>query len=91
MRVTAKRQFEETRIVREIGRIEAASEWRGKTSLEAQQEAALRKLKALAREFEADAIVGLDFAVDGVQATDLAPLPLSRVNASGFAVKLSRD
>ena len=90
MRVTAQRQFEETAIVREIGQISAASEWRGQTSLEAQQEAALRKLKELAAEFEADAIVGLGFEVDGVQATDLAPVSLSRVNATGVAVKLAR-
>ena len=90
MRVTASRQFEEARIVREIGRIEAASDWRGQKSVEAQQEAALRKLKELAAEFEADAIVGLDFQIDDVKATDLAPLPLSRVHARGVAVKLAR-
>ncbi|MFN3889806.1 MAG: heavy metal-binding domain-containing protein [Beijerinckiaceae bacterium] len=90
MRVTANHQFEEARIVREIGRIEAASDWRGQSSLEAQQEAALRKLKALAAEFEADAIVGLDFQIDDVEATDLAPLHLSRVHARGVAVKLAR-
>jgi len=90
VRVTANRQFEETRIVREIGRIEAASDWRGQSSVEAQREAALRKLKELAAEFEADAIVGLDFHVDDVKATDLAPLPLSRVQARGVAVKLAR-
>ena len=48
------------------------------------------KLKELAAEFEADAIVGLGFEVDGVQATDLAPVSLSRVNATGVAVKLAR-
>jgi hypothetical protein len=90
VRVTANRQFEEARIVREIGRIEAASDWRGQTSLEAQQESALRKLKELAREFEADAIIGLDFEIDDVNTTDLAPLPLHRVNARGVAVKLAR-
>lgn len=91
MRVTVKRQFEEARIVREIGRIEAASEWRGQTSVEAQQQAALARLKELAREFEADAIVGLDFEVDGLETTDLAPVSLKRVNATGVAVKLARS
>lgn len=90
VRVTANRQFEEARIVREIGRIEAASDWRGKSTVEAQQQAALRKLKELAAEFEADAIIGLDFQIDDVNATDLAPLPLSRVHARGVAVKLAR-
>ena len=90
MRVTANRQFEETRIVHEIGRISAASEWRGQTSVEAQREAALRKLKELAREFEADAIVGLGFEVDAVSAGELTPVTLERVSASGVAVKLAR-
>ncbi len=91
VRVTAKRQFEETRTIREIGRIEAASEWRGEKSIEAQQQAALAKLKELAREFEADAIVGLDFQINDVATTDLSPLPLHRVNAVGVAVRLARD
>ncbi len=90
MRVTTKSQFEETRTIREIGRIEAASEWRGQKSVEAQQQAALAKLKELAREFEADAIVGLDFQIDDVATTDLSPLPLHRVNATGVAVRLAR-
>jgi hypothetical protein len=90
VRVTADRQFEEARIVREIGRIEAASDWRGKSTLEAQQQAALRKLKQLAAEFEADAIIGLDFQIDDVNSIDLAPVPLSRVQARGVAVKLAR-
>ncbi len=90
MRVTANRQFEETRIVQEIGRISAASEWRGKTSLEAQREAALSKLKELALEFEADAIVGLDFEVDAVSTGELTPVTLERISASGVAVKLAR-
>lgn len=90
VRVTANRQFEETRIVHEIGRIEAASDWRGKSTVEDQQQSALRKLKELAAEFEADAIIGLDFQIDDVNTTDLAPLALSRVNARGVAVKLAR-
>jgi len=91
VRVTANRQFEETKTIREIGRIEAASEWRGLKSVEAQQQAALAKLKELAREFEADAIVGLDFQIDDVATTDLSPLPLHRVNATGVAVRLARS
>ncbi len=90
MRVTAKRQFEETKTIGEIGRIEAASEWRGEKSIEAQQQAALAKLKELAREFEADAIVGLNFQIDDVATTDLSPLALHRVNATGVAVRLAR-
>jgi len=90
VRITASRQVEGGRIVSEIGRIEAASEWGGEGLTEARRASALEKLKELAREYEADAIVGLDFSVDDVQATDLAPLPRRRVSASGVAVKLAR-
>lgn len=90
MRVTAKREFEGTRIVQEIGPIRAASGWRGQTSPQAQREAALRKLQDLAREYEADAIVGLDFEVDAVSAGELTPVSLERISATGVAVKLAR-
>jgi len=89
VRVTANHKIDDARIVTEIGRISAASEWRGQ-STEQQRMAALEKLKALALEFEADAIVGLDFEIDAVQAGELAPVPLERVNAVGLAVKLAR-
>lgn len=90
MRVTANRQLEDACIVTEIGRISAASAWRGGASAEAQRMAALDKLKALALEYEADAIVGLDFEVDAVTAGELAPVALERINATGTAVKLAR-
>ena len=89
MRVTTNRKLDDARIITEIGRISAASEWRGQ-STEQQRMAALEKLKALALEYEADAIVGLDFKVDAVSAGELAPVPLERVNAVGVAVKLAR-
>jgi uncharacterized protein YbjQ (UPF0145 family) len=89
VRVTANHKIDDARLVAEIGRISAASEWRGQ-STEQQRMAALEKLKALALEFEADAIVGLDFEIDAVQAGELAPVPLERVNAVGLAVKLAR-
>ncbi len=58
MRITASRQVEGGRILSEIGRIEAASEWGGEGLTETRRAAALEKLKELAREYEADAIVG---------------------------------
>ncbi|HEY8578266.1 MAG TPA: heavy metal-binding domain-containing protein [Beijerinckiaceae bacterium] len=92
MRVSSKLQVEGVRIVSEIGRIEAASDWRaGSSSSEESMQRALEKLKQLAAEFEADAIVGVDYSVDAVQTCDLAPVPMKRVSVSGVAVKLARD
>ena len=91
MQISSKLEVEGNRIVMEIGRISAASAWHNKTaSAEFYREGALEKLKRLAKEFEADAIVGLDFSVDQVEENDLAPLPLNRISASGVAVKLAR-
>lgn len=91
MRVSSQLQVEGRRIVSEIGRITAASDWRGGSAAsESCKESALEKLKRLAEEFEADAIVGLDYSIDDVQACDLAPVSMKRVNATGVAVKLAR-
>ena len=96
MRVSSQLEVEGRRIVSEIGRITAASDWRGGASAseshtESCKESALEKLKRLAEEFEADAIVGLDYTVDDVQACDLTPVSMKRVNATGVAVKLARS
>ena len=52
---------------------------------------ALRNLIQTAEDFEADAIIRVDYEVDGVEASDLAPVSLQRVAATGIAVKLSRS
>ena len=79
------------RIVAEIGPICATSMWHSaRAPLETHLETALEKLRRLAREFEADAVVGLDVTTDEVVNEDLAPVPLRRVQARGVAVKLVR-
>ncbi len=91
MRISSKREVEGRRILAEIGPISAASAWHsGDGPAEAYKETALEKLKRLAKEFEADAIVGLDYTVDDVVQTDLSPMPLKRISATGVAVKLAR-
>ena len=85
------KELEGLRIVAEIGPISAASMWHAAGApLEAHRETALEKLRRLAREFEADAIVGLDVTTDEVVNEDLAPVALRRVQARGVAVKLAR-
>jgi uncharacterized protein YbjQ (UPF0145 family) len=51
---------------------------------------ALEKLMRAAEEFEADAIVEVDYAVDDIETPDLA-LPLQRICAKGVAVRLARS
>ena len=91
LHISAKREVEGREIAAEIGPISAVSAWHGKwTSGDCYKDSALEKLKRLAKEFEADAIVGLNYTLDDVVENDLAPLPLKRVNVSGMAVKLAR-
>ena len=78
------------RILKQIGRITAVSSWHGEGGGAGQQEKALRRLIELAKEYEADAIIGVDYAGDGARALDIAEIPVQRVLASGIAVKLAR-
>jgi uncharacterized protein YbjQ (UPF0145 family) len=70
-----------------IGRIKASSGWRAVNApaVEADRSAAPRALIREAEEYEADAIVGLDFEVDSVSCADIggarcsaSPLPALR-------------
>jgi uncharacterized protein YbjQ (UPF0145 family) len=72
-----------------IGRIKASSGWRAANApgADADRLAALRALIREAEEYEADAIVGLDFEVDSVCCADIGGAPLQRVAATGIAVK----
>ena len=91
MLVCTERNIEGARVIHEIGRITAASGWQGSDNTCAtQHEQALQALIALAKEFEADAIVGVDYVEDGARAVDLTERAVKRVAASGIAVKLAR-
>jgi uncharacterized protein YbjQ (UPF0145 family) len=72
-----------------IGRIKASSGWRAVNApaVETDRSAAVRALIREAEEYEADAIVGLDFEVDSVSCADIGGAPLQRVAATGIAVK----
>ena len=90
MLVSSEMQFSGVRVLREIGRITANSGWQGKAGDANQRACALQRLIEAAKEFDADAIIGVDYAVDGGKALDLADVPVERVQASGIAVKLAR-
>ena len=91
MRVSETSEIEGHKISCAIGRIEAASAWHP-SGLEPHanewRAAALEKLMREAAEFEADAIVELDYRVDGIAMAETA-VPLQRVCAKGLAVRLT--
>ncbi len=90
MQVSSELRIANGRIISEIGRITATSGWRGGPGDEAQREAALKRLIEAAKEYDADAIIGLDYSVDGARAVDIGEVPVQRVQVSGIAVKLAR-
>lgn len=91
MKISRTPEIEGSHIVGSIGRIEAASAWHAPGNDEGGvdwKQRALERLVAAAREYDADAIVNLDFEVDGLRADHFAER-LERVCASGVAVRLA--
>lgn len=76
-----------------IGRIKACAIWRaaGATAGEDDRLVALQALIREAEDYDADAIIGLDFEIDGVSCVDIGGAPLQRVAATGIAVKFAQD
>jgi hypothetical protein len=76
-----------------IGGIKAFSIWRpvGTTAGEADHLAAVEALIREAQEYEADAIVSLDFETDGVKRDHSDGTPLQRIAAIGIAVRFLQD
>jgi uncharacterized protein YbjQ (UPF0145 family) len=74
-----------------IGRLKGCAVWRAVgTAGEADRTAALQALIREAQEYDADAILGLDFELDGVDCADIGAVPLQRVAATGIAVKFAQ-
>ncbi len=78
-----------------LGKITAASNWHGAYAAsddDFYKAKALHKLMRAAEEYEADAIVGVDYEVDQVDGGDTpGSAPMKRVCASGVAVKIRRS
>jgi uncharacterized protein YbjQ (UPF0145 family) len=91
MRISATDSIDGGRIVFPIGKIKAASGWHA-AQLDAHQgdwrELALRELIRRAEDIDADAIIDLNFEIDGVVPVE-GFVNLSRVLATGTAVKLA--
>ena len=94
MRISFTDELEGGRVLYSIGRVQAASPWHGSTAAsesDAWKEAALQALIQSAEEVDADAIIGVDYTVDGVKHIDLSPVELQRVSVTGIAVKLASN
>ncbi len=89
MQVSNTQDIQGARVVREIGRISAASCWHGRLAgSEADYRSqALEKLIAEAKEYEADAIVGVSYETDDAHYLDLSDVPVKRTCISGIAVR----
>ena len=89
MQVSYIDRLEGGRSYRSIGRIKASSCWRGANApaSAADRLAAVRALIREAEDYDADAIVNLDFEVDTVDRADIGGTPLRRFAATGIAVK----
>ncbi len=92
MQVSHSNKLEDGRDHYSIGRIKASSGWRaaGAASPEADRDAAVQALIREAQEYDADAIIDLDFEVDRIRRADIDGAPLQRIAATGIAVKFAQ-
>ncbi|MGO9419344.1 heavy metal-binding domain-containing protein [Roseiarcus sp.] len=74
-----------------IGRIKASSGWRAvnASTAEADRRAAVDALIRKAQDNDADAIIGLDFEVEGIKSADVDGTPLQRIAVTGIAVRFA--
>lgn len=91
MQVSQTQELEGGRQTHAIGRIKAVGAWRAAnaTGGEAEKRAALRALIREAEDCGADAIVGVEYHLDGVVGADIDGVALKRVVATGVAVRLA--
>ena len=94
MRISHTGEIKGSRILYTIGRVKGATGWHASGTQPSQggdwRLVALQRLMEQAADCDADAIVDVDYEVDGVKVTDLAEVPVERVCAKGVAVKLAR-
>jgi uncharacterized protein YbjQ (UPF0145 family) len=94
MIVSSDDRIEGARSLTMLGRIRAATGWHAaerKGLRDGQwKEAALQQLIRRAEDIDADAIIGLDYEVDGVTEADDTGMKLQRIAATGLAVRIGR-
>jgi uncharacterized protein YbjQ (UPF0145 family) len=92
MQVSFSSGLDDGRPVTAIGRIRATTRWRaaGEPGAEADRQAAIEALMLEAEEHGADAVVDVQFEVDGVKGSDIEGVALQRLTANGLAVRFAR-
>jgi uncharacterized protein YbjQ (UPF0145 family) len=91
MQVSQTQELEGGRQTHAIGRIKAVGAWRAAhaAGAEADKQAALKALIREAEDCGADAIVGVEYHMDGVVGADIDGVALKRVVATGVAVRFA--
>ena len=92
VRISSTGAIEGSRIIYNIGKIEAASAWHPENAVPREQnwrEMILRELVRKAEDVDADAIIAVDYRNDHAIRHGETGVKLKRVVASGMAVKLS--
>jgi uncharacterized protein YbjQ (UPF0145 family) len=75
-----------------IGRVRVTTRWRAadEAGSEDERQAAIEALKREAGEYGADAVVDVQFEIDGCKGCDVDGVELQRVTATGLAVRFAR-
>ena len=92
MRISSTDSIEGGRVIHLFGKIKAASIWHASGTTPHQGNWRERMLEELIRKAEdigADAIIRLDYEVDGLAPVNDTGVELKRIFATGIAVKLS--
>jgi uncharacterized protein YbjQ (UPF0145 family) len=92
MHISATNAIAGRRVLQLIGRIEAGSAWHaanGGKLPDDLRELVLRDLVRKAEDFDADAIIEVDYAIQGLVSAPESGVKLARILATGYAVKLS--
>ena len=71
-----------------LGRVSASGVWRG-LAAEADREATVKALVQEAEDQGADALIDIRFETDAVASADVCGVPLSRLTATGLAVRFA--
>jgi uncharacterized protein YbjQ (UPF0145 family) len=91
MRISSTDTIDGERVLYTIGKIEAGTAWHGADGAPRRsdwRELTLRELIRKAEDLDADAVIGLNYEITGVDSVD-GPVAFKRIVATGVAVKLS--
>jgi hypothetical protein len=91
MRVSSAAELDDGRRTIAIGRIRATGPWRaaGGPGAGADRKAAVEALTREAEDYGADAVVDVQFGVEGCKGCEIDGIRLERVTATGLAVRFA--